>query len=106
MIIVHVTEICQGAFSFPFHEEGFCPQVIHKVSHDIVYKSGEWTVWKVKTSLFINTIEFDQCLNEELPSMTVFVIACLARGIIDGHHNCFNTVLTGHSIGTVSFFRD
>jgi hypothetical protein len=61
---------------------------------------------KVKTSLFINTIDCDQCFIEDMPSLTVFVIACLDRGTIDGHHNCVNTVLTGHSIGTVSFFRD
>lgn len=61
---------------------------------------------KVKTSLFISTIDCDQCSNEDMPSMTVFVIACLDRGIIDGRHNCVNTVLPGHSIGTVSFFRD
>lgn len=61
---------------------------------------------KVKTSLFISTIDCDQCLNEDMPSMTVFVIACLDRGTMDVCHNCVNTVLTGVSIGTVSFFRD
>ena len=61
---------------------------------------------KIKTSLFISTIDCDHCSNEDVPSMTVFVITCLDRDIIDGCHNCVNTVLTCHSIGTVTFFRD
>jgi len=58
---------------------------------------------KVKTSLFIGTIDCDHCSNEDVPNMTVFIITCLDIGIIGGRHNCVNTVLTGHSIGTVTF---
>ena len=85
-------EICQGAFSFPFHEEGFRPQVIHRSLLWLRLQEQRMDCRKVKTRLFINTIDCDQCLNEDMPSMTVFVLACPDRGIIDGRHNCVLTL--------------